>query len=165
VETSTENSLVALIKEIDYQETYSYEKRVDLFNKYCIPTHLKFFNPIYELAKFILDRRSYYKSEHSDYESFGKGSYSCYSHSGNVMSSFNKDFSEKKSETVKVSINGNITIYGYDRNTSKHLPVLRFNTSKTIAILYNHFSNGINIPRNLYDLIDEWLVDFGYNKW
>lgn len=49
-------NLESLIKEINYQEEYSYDKRADLFNTYSISTSQNFFNPIYELTKFICDR-------------------------------------------------------------------------------------------------------------
>lgn len=171
MEDLNNSNLVDLIKEINYQEAYSYDKRVDLFNKYFIPTSMNFFNPIYELAKFIIDRRSYYKSDTSDYQSFNNGTYSCYSHSGAVASSFNKNFNKNHKENkslVKIYPNGRIGILAYFRKDTVDIEyesklILMFNTDKTISIKYN--TSDIKIPRNLYDLIDEWLVDFGYNKW
>jgi len=42
-----------LIIDIDYQEKYDYEKRVDLFNKYGISVSEKFFVPIWGLSNYI----------------------------------------------------------------------------------------------------------------
>ena len=46
--------LKELIIDIDYQKHYSYDKRIDLFNKYQISPSSKFFVPIWELAQFII---------------------------------------------------------------------------------------------------------------
>lgn len=164
-------NLESLIKEINYQEEYSYDKRADLFNTYSISTSQNFFNPIYELAKFICDRRSYYKSEISSYESYQKGCFnSCYSHSGNIASAFNKTWNTVKPEfqTVKLYKTGMIRVYGLSKGLTldvpnKLVPLLDFNVDKTVTI--HALSAPNTIPRNLYDQIDRWLLDFGYAKW
>lgn len=158
-------NLKDLIKEINYQEAYSYDRRVDLFNKYAISTAQKAFNPIYELAKFIIDKRTILNVSYKEEPITSQGLYTPYSHSGALLSTFNEEVKQDKSSFVKhFEDKGTIYIYGYSGAERKHIPILIFNEKdKTITI--KRISLGFIISRNLYDQIDEWLIDFGYEKW
>lgn len=156
-----------LVKEIDYQKEYSYEKRVDLMNKYAISTSQKYFNLIYELGKFIVgDRRI---SEHSSNEHnifYGQHN-SCYSHTGAVMSGFNNQSHSIKNHQATVRVhNSSIILYTrvYVSGESKLKPFLSFDLdSRTFSI--KEAANSVRIRRCIYDEIDEWLIDFGFEKW
>ncbi len=145
-----------LIKEVNYQETYSYDKRVDLFNKYGISAGLNFFNPIYELTRFILGDSEYHNR------------YSMYSHGGHIASSFNEDFKTGKSKKVKVFDTGTISVLRSVDNTDEYKAVLRFHADKTIRVYHNTWAVSVSsftVKRNLYELIDQWLIDFEFEKW
>jgi hypothetical protein len=43
-------NLSDLLVDIDYQNYFSYEERVDIFNKYGYSTAMRFFTPIYHLT-------------------------------------------------------------------------------------------------------------------
>jgi hypothetical protein len=152
--------LKVLIKEVNYQEEYSYDKKIELFNKYGISTALNFFNPIYELAKFILGDNNNPRI-----------GYCPYSHSGNIASSFNENFKKGKSDKIKLHDNGSITISKYEETKInddyiwEYKPVIRFlSAGKTVKIFsYDNF--GVSVKRGLYESIDQWLIDFGYENW
>lgn len=77
-----------LVKEIDYQDRFTYEERVDLFNKYQIHTSTKYFNPIMVLSEYL----------------FTDKNFRCYgmSHSGAVQTAFNKEFKEGLSKYIEL---------------------------------------------------------------
>lgn len=146
-----------LIKEVNYQDSYNYDKRVFLFNKYGISAGQEFFNPIYELTKFILN------------DSNGN-EYSMYSHSAYVASCFNDKIKTKNHENIKVFDNGVIQIFRYiryrtDKDKTHTVLMTYFPNGKTVKIFPTEYERGINVRRGLYESIDEWLVDFGFEKW
>lgn len=96
-----ENTFKNLAREINYQENYSYEERVDIFNKYNISTSTNFINPIMLLAHHLTYRGSW----------GGTVNYYGVSHSGAIMSNFNKDISKNKSRYVVYSVHGNHSRY------------------------------------------------------
>ena len=49
-------NLSDLLVDIDYQNYFSYEERVDIFNKYGYSTAMRFFTPIYHLTWFIFNQ-------------------------------------------------------------------------------------------------------------
>lgn len=163
--------LSELAKEINYSEEYSEDIKIDLFNKYAIPRHQEFINPLFELTKVLVDKRSYSKSVYTDseHEHFNNGKYSCYSHSGAVASAFNENIKLNKANEINITPNGNIIVNGYNRTTQKHEKLIRFTVDKRIIIYklaLNSFNESFEIPRkNLYDVVDEFLIDFGYEKW
>lgn len=158
----------SLVEEFDYQTKFSYEKRVDLFNKYSISTSQKFFNPIFELAAFIINPRILYDSQFDKTEpKYCPNIPKCYSHSGAVATSFNSDVKENKSNHVKIHKNG-VYLYRYYRDKEEYRSYFTFNNeSKTFTIKNVDFFNdaSIRIERDIYSKIDEWLIDFGYEKW
>lgn len=161
--------LKLLIEEINYQEKYTYEQRVDFFNKYHISQTQKFFNPIYELAKFIVGDRGPAKKYYINQNDPDQGFYNaCYSHSGAVASSFNKttDRSQTNKEASVRVTDDKIGIYAYMSSVQGGRilkPFLWFHDDKTISI--TDHCHGVKIKRDLYNLIDQWLIDFGYEKW
>lgn len=52
-------------------------------------------------------------------------------------------------------------------NYGKYRNAIRFDLEKRTLSLYNSLlKEGVfQISRDMYDLIDEWLIDFGYEKW
>ena len=77
-----------LVQEIDYQARFTYEERVDLFNKYKIYTSIKFFNPIMVLSEYLFTDK--------DFRCNGM------SHSGAVQTAFNKEFKEGLSKYINL---------------------------------------------------------------
>lgn len=159
--------LKILVKEIDYQKEYSYEKRVDLMNKYAISTSQKYFNLIYELGKFIVGDRRISKSSYKEDNIFYGRHNSCYSHTGAVMSRFNNQSYNLKNHQATVRIDGNsILLYTtvYDSKLTKLKPFLSFDLEfKTFSI--RDGAGSVKIRREVYREIDNWLVDFGFEKW
>lgn len=150
-------NLNELVVELDYQSHFSYEKRTELFNKYGISTSQCFFNPIMELATFATEMSTY--KYRSNLRIGG------YSHSGAVASSFNESFKngDKKNDYVKIYPNG-IHIYKYNRVKQTFEALVSFMNNKTVQIKQMP-SYSLVIERDFYDKIDEWLIDFGYEKW
>ncbi len=159
-----------LVKEINYQESFDYDKRVELFNKYKISTTKNFINPIIELSRFILHGRYL-----TDYDRIGG-----YSHSGAIKSTFNNELKLKKDSTTTIENN-------YVRVSEKVIQFLQFDPKdignpdrksrpvlwyhfddKTISITklaYEYVSSSFRIERDMYDKIDTFLIDFGYEAW
>ena len=119
--------LKELIIDIDYQKHYSYDKRIDLFNKYQISPSSKFFVPIWELAQFIIGSNMANKKVY--FFAFGHGQ--------NILNrSLNKNIADKKELRISVSNTGksliirryvpdakNLPTYGkYRKRSPKHLP-------------------------------------------
>lgn len=77
-----------LVQEIDYQARFTYEERVDLFNKYQIYTSIKFFNPIMVLSEYLFTEK--------DFRCHGM------SHSGAVQTAFNKEFKAGESKYIQL---------------------------------------------------------------
>lgn len=153
-----------LVIEEKYQERYSYDKRCELFNKHAISTAQVAFNPIYELAKFTLR-----KAQMNSYQRFLWQHGSIYTHSGTLLSEFNEKYSQGREKLVRWNEeNQAIDIYGkneHDKNDWTYVPMLSFRLkTKTISLHPNRFVE-FNISRDLYDQIDQWLLDFEYEKW
>ena len=154
--------LKLLVNDIDYQVTFTYEQRADLFNKYTIPTNTKFLVPIWELAQYIVSL-----------DKFNTKTFSSFGHGQNIL---NKDLSKKIEDKRELRIGLNddtITIRTIDNDAKnigtygRYRNMLIFDlSSKTIKISRRivHFGS-YEIVRDLYSKIDEWLVDFGFEKW
>lgn len=151
-----------LIEDIDYQSKYTYEQRADLFNKYQIPTNTKFLVPIWELAQFIVTLGNY-----------NKKTFSGYGHGQNILNKdLKKNIEDNKELRIELSQNY-ITIRAIDNNAKKVGRYGRFRNmvifnleNSTVKIARRVlFLGSYEIPRDLYQKIDEWLIDFGYNKW
>lgn len=122
MENSKDNNLIQLeqfeklAKEVDYQKTYSYEKRVDIFNKYGISTSINYVNPIMLLASYLCERGGW-EGAYSTRRFYGV------SHSGAVLSNFNKEFEKGKSPYLEFSKNGSHfrynVFYGSTRDSFK----------------------------------------------
>src|SRR6188768_45766 len=97
------SSISELVQELDYQEKYSYEQRVDLFNKYGISTSKKYLNPIMLLSEHI--RKMDYVSKTHGFQYYGM------SHSGAVKTNFNKQVSENKSKDIEIKNYEKFTTY------------------------------------------------------
>jgi len=159
--------LSKLIIDIDYQKEYDYEKRVDLFNKYGVSVSEKFFVPMWALANYITSLCGIMTKTH--YPQYGHGQNVLYEI--NTVELENGSVPRIKTHGVNKSI---IDIHFYIPNLpeckfyGRRRKVLRFNLkNKTINVnnYCNSNSSSCCIPRNLYEKIDEWLVDFGYEKW
>jgi hypothetical protein len=151
-----------LIIDIDYQKQYDYEKRVDLFNKYGISVSEKFFVPIWGLANYITSLCGILSKDY----------YPSYGHGQSVLS--NIDTKSEKSRIKTWEQNDNlIDIFYHFPNVERHekygnlRKVIRFNIKEKTISLNNHGHLSVcKIPRNLYQKIDEWLFDFGFeNEW
>jgi hypothetical protein len=161
--------LKILIEDFEYQQKYTYEQRVELFNKYGISTSTLFFVPMWALSQHIcnicgINSDTYYRE---------------YGHGQKILNSKLLEETKKTSEKEKypriqtfdqnpnlIFVNNyfhNIekcTIQGSQRRVIKF-----FLKDKLISVNNYGFLNMCLIPRNLYSSIDEWLVDFGYDVW
>lgn len=153
--------LVELIKDIDYQNQYSYERRVELFNKYQISVSEKFFVPIWGLSQYVLELTGY------TYEKY----YPSYGHGQRILDTNLIDKCSDRKNRIWYT-NNQIFIKRYVANVISEPEmgtlrnVMKFNlTDKTISVFSFDMKFCYRIPRNLYDKIDEWLVDFGFDKW
>jgi len=164
-------NLLELVEDVDYQEKYTYEQRVDLFNKYGYSTATKFFIPIWGLAQFIQELTGIGASYSKGYSEFGHGQ-------SILNSKFSDSVKEKSIEgkvdnrRIRVLNDKRIDIYTrqYDvvedaKNGNKRRIISFWVESKKLYLNNYGYLNMCSIPRNLYDKIDEWLVDFGYKKW
>lgn len=97
------DNLLDLVKEIEYQDLYSYEKRVDLFNKYHISTSTKYINPIMLLSEHI-------RRNGTPFYQFDSFHFQGVSHSGAVQTAFNKEITEGKNRYVEIREMGKMTI-------------------------------------------------------
>lgn len=73
-------------QEMKYEEEYTYEERIELFNHFGISTSQKYFCPFYSYVSMHIFKRK-------DLFSFG------YSHSGNLATLSNKFHFQQKTET------------------------------------------------------------------
>ena len=157
--------LTKLITDVDYQVEYNYEKRVDLFNKYKISPASKFFVPIWELAQFIISNNM--PNKNSFVFSFGHGQ--------NILNnSLDKDVENKKELRIGLTPTGKSIVIRRYVSEAKSIPTygkyrnaLRFDlNSRTISLCNELLHSGsYQISRDLYEKIDEWLIDFGFEKW
>lgn len=157
--------LKELVKEIDYQKSYDYDKRCELFNKYQIPVTLKAFNPILELTTIA---KGY---------TISKNRPSGYSHSGATFSAFNESLKNPNKGIIILQNNyvriteKIITIYeynGYDDKIKeiKFKPIVAFDLKdKIIRLIGTDKIWGASVKRTLYQDIDQFLIDLGYSKW
>lgn len=150
-----------LIIDIDYQKKYSYEKRVDLFNKYGISVSENFFVPIWGLSNYITDLCGIMPKKF--YPSFGHGQ--------TVLSKI--DTTSDKSRIKTYEKNENIVdIFYHFPNVERNekygnlRKVIRFHIKeKTISINNYTYLDLCKVPRDLYQKIDEWLNDFEFNNY
>lgn len=157
--------LQELIVDINYQQKYDYEKRVDLFNKYQISPSSKFFVPIWELGQFIISNNM--PNKNSFVFSFGHGQ--------NILNnSLDRDVADKKELRIGLTSTGkSIMIRRYIADAKsiptfgKYRNAIRFDlNTKTISLCSGLTEFGsYQVARDLYQKIDEWLVDFGYETW
>lgn len=155
------NNLADLCIEVDYQSQYSYEKRVDLFNKYSISTTHKFINPILLLTEFLLSQGDLERN----FKYYGM------SHSGNVKSAFNDDFKKGKSKYVEFAKIGELMkrykVFHLEYNGVKRIQVCKItffeHIEKGVFFQLNNFT--FKPKRNVcfYNLAEEFCLDFGYN--
>lgn len=96
----TIEKMKSLIIELDYQSEFSYEQRVDFFNKWGVSTATKYFNPIMSLAELI---EKLYINNSIDFNEWDLQNYGL-SHSGAVMSAFNNQIKENTSKLLKIHI-------------------------------------------------------------
>ena len=66
-------NLLELVEDVDYQQKYTYEQRVDLFNKYGYSTATKFFLPIWGLGQYVQELCELNKKYGKGYNEFGHG--------------------------------------------------------------------------------------------
>ena len=154
-----------LVVDLDYQAHYSYDKRCELFNKYGISTAMGFFVPIWGLSMFIRNTclRGYQNSKDV---SFGHGQRV-------VDSTLIEKTRAEKYPRIKTYEHGHridINIYFNNIEKCEHRGSMRriinYNIKeKTISINNYGFLDMCYVPRDLYEKIDEWLVDFGFEKW
>lgn len=156
--------LTKLMCDVDYQKAYTYDQRADLFNKYQIPTSNKFLVPIWELSQFIISTN---KNNSKNFDSFGHGQ--------NVLNrNLTKDISNNDNIRIKyVESSKRIIIRNYHANEKTHPIIKKYRTaiifdldSRTLeftkwVLMFGNFQ----IDRDMYDKIDQWLIDFGYEKW
>lgn len=152
-----------LVQEIDYQARFTYEERVDLFNKYHIPTSIKFFNPVMVMSEYLFC--SPYNAEGAIDRPLR-----CYgmSHSGAVQTAFNKEFKEGKSKYVKLHIStatfDYYQVFHYRYNPSRHENKVSFRVRENeINIILNNIERfTLKKGECLYERCNSFLRDFKY---
>lgn len=143
-----------LVQEIDYQARFTYEERVDLFNKYQLYTSIKYFNPIMVLSEFLFTDK--------DFRCYGM------SHSGAVQSGFNKEFKEGLSKYVK--LHTSTTTFDYYQvfhvryNPTKHVCTVSFRVKDdSITIILNYIEKfTFKKGECMYERCNSFLKDFKY---
>lgn len=153
--------MTKLVIDLDYQHRFDYEKRVDLFNKYQIPTNTKYFVPIWELSQFLMKEQGKY---------FGY-----FGHGQTILNTkFENEVVNHKIMRIGINKDGkSIVIRKYFHGVKevptlgKYRNMLRFDlTNRTISVTKFLIESYLfSFDRDLYDRIDEWLIDFGFNKW
>lgn len=157
------NTLEDLTKEMEYQKSYSYENRVDIFNKYKISTSTSYINPIMLLSSHI--RRC-----GSEYFNYDSGMFQGVSHSGAVQSAFNKEFKVDKSKYVKVRKGSQLNIYeifnySYNKREMEKVMIFRENV-ETGAVKFKICNPVDFFPKRgfcFYEWAEEFLKDFGFS--
>lgn len=145
-----------LVQEIDYQARFTYEERVDLFNKYHIPTSIKFFNPIMVLSEYL----------------FTEKNFRCYgmSHSGAVQTAFNKEFKAGESKYVKLHTStatfDYYQVFHYRYNPSRHENKVSFRVKDgEINIILNNIERfSLKKGECMYERCNNFLRDFKYSE-
>lgn len=156
MKSNIENFL-QLVQEIDYQKDYTYEQRIDIFNKYQISSSVKYINPVMLLSTFLL----------SQGRDFSNARFPGMSHSGNVQTSFNKKIKENKSEYVTVKEYHNFHIYrifhySYDIRQMTEKVLFRVSEdSVTFKLLSMNFFPKQNFC--FYKAANEFCKDLGFD--
>lgn len=158
--------LTSMIVEVDYQQRYTYEERCEFFNKWGVSTATKFFNPIMALCSLIeITFLEGCRDEFKKYELCRYGM----SHSGAVMSSFNKKFVTDEVEHIKFREFGEkiscVEFFKYqsgggERTFKKKIIII---IKEDIAIKFLNVE--LTIRRDfdikvIYDKVDEFINDF-----
>jgi hypothetical protein len=147
-----------LVQEIDYQERYSYEERVDLYNKYQIGTATKYFNPIMVLSEYIF----MVPIQYNNFRCHGM------SHSGAVQTSFNKEFKENISKYINLKLTNekldyyDIFHYLYNPSRLEKKVSFRVRDDGITIILKNVESLTLKKGECMYERCNEFLRDFKY---
>ena len=144
-----------LLIDKDYQKEFTYEERVDIFNKYGYSTSMLFFTPIYHFTTLIMKYMGYNINQ-----SYG------YGHGKTIL---DKTMFEK-------ALNANPLerkiLYKIIKENKEYLrfPFSDFAIKGTIqywlenedlTIKINDMS--CKVPKiNIYEKIEEWLIDFKY---
>jgi hypothetical protein len=149
-----------LIIDIEYQKNYSYEKRVDLFNKYGVSVSEKFFVPIWGLSNYITSLCGI----------LSKNYYPSYGHGQTVLQNIVTTGEKVRIKTFEQNENIIDIYFSFpnierDQKLGSLRKVIRFHLKdKTVSLNnYGHL-NICKIPRDFYQKIDEWLVDFGFEN-
>lgn len=147
-----------LAREINYQEEYSYEQRVAIFNKYHISTSKKFINPIMLLAEHLHRGHNHY-SEYSGFYFYGV------SHSGAIATSFNKTLEQEANDCVEIVSRPAHTIYKIRFNSPKNqLKCVFVERSTGIFIrLWNIDSWAPSRGHCIYATAEEFCKDFNFD--
>lgn len=167
-------NLSELLIDIDYQKKFTYEERVDFFNKYGYSTAMPFFTPIYHLTTLIFNNIGY--AENPVY-GYGHGKVvldnkmldkaKLYTETNEkdapykykaltdtkewLYFRYHRRYNIKSSDNNYFSLDSSIRIWN-----NKALPI---EEALSIKLQSVHFS----IPReNIYKLVITWLLDFKY---
>lgn len=157
---NTRELFLELVQEIDYQARFTYEERVDLFNKYQIYTSIKFFNPIMVLSEYLFVRPYQYNP------------FRCYgmSHSGAVQTAFNKDFKEGKSKYISHTANTKLfdlyKVFHVVYNPTRFVEKVNFRVKDDdISIILTNLDRFVvKKGECMYDKCNEFLRDFKYSE-
>jgi len=157
------NNFGDLVKELDYQSEYCYDKRVDLFNKYHISTATKFINPIMLLTEHLIrGGRGYCENSQLWFNGM--------SHSGAVMSAFNENFKSGKSLYVELKSFEKFNFYKVYKSVYKN----NNRVMQLDAAYKEDFEHGVTIRLSLgelfttkrnfcfYKLAEEFCEDFNF---
>jgi hypothetical protein len=165
-------NLSDLLIDIDYQKQFTYEQRVDIFNKYGYSTSMLFFTPIYHLTTLIYNQCGF--NENPSY-GYGHGKYTLDIKMLDKAKEFLSDapykyklinenkeylyfkyhrmYNIKTSGGEYVTIDSNIQIWN-----DKSLPIQEALTIKLKCVTQK-------VPRvDVYKLVNEWLTYFNYIK-
>ncbi|AFF28273.1 gp275 [Sphingomonas phage PAU] len=156
-----ENSILEMVKEVDYQKEYDYDKRVELFNKYHISTSLSYINPIMLLTERLLNPGMSF-SRFYQFDCWGT------SHHGAVKTAFNQKIKEDRSDFCKIrelKSKTVITIKRYKYDSKKFELVMNYHIENDLV----HFSflEGVKFsPKRGFCFIalaEEFCKDLGYD--
>lgn len=147
-----------LLIDIDYQEKFTYEQRVDYFNKYGYSTAMLFFTPAYHLSNYIISFLGY-----SPDNRWGFGHGKCIldtkllETATDYIGKPTSYFQYKQMSTQEYLKSGTAFYTGRSKTSIKYW--LKDEEELVIKLVDGDF----RIPRvDIYEKIEEWLKDFKY---
>ena len=149
-----------LVVDINYQEKFTEDERFALWNKYQIHWETKFIIPIWLLSNYIIKICYVDVKKPSDEFGHGQRILNASLKKDTLSKGFGKAGKEKRIRTFEHQ--KIIVVYGWDTYKNELVPRIRYEVEKKqLSIM----GGKVYIPRDFYQKIDEWLEDFGYERW